>query len=1534
MKTTEKERDHKKHRPVRRKPLRAGAVFVGSVFFFALVISTLSVSAQTVSGQRNTIYDSPYVSVTADGKAWTTNAKDRNVRWYSLGEQVETGLVSSLRPLRQGEHYYFTRRLGMIPVGRWQVQWEQGQCIHNSYPKGENLYHGVPFRRQVCQKLHYSGWIPYCADCGEMLDEILVYMSREAALSIHYLKVGDGMSYYYLCPFCSNLEQGNEYQEHYCKAVSYNQYQVRYDANCSDYDGFMENSIHMYQNADVYEGKKVSPATRLSFNRYVRTGYVFTGWNTVPEGTGKSFSDGEEILNLTDQDCHMNGESGVVTLYAQWKALSGTLRIDPAGGSYQGSRLVCSVTQDYGTVYTVDTSGVQPPSGHRVSFETNGGNSLPDITGTMHFTEWKLEQPFCGSFQNDRYWFVSRLGEEDLLTASYDYDSVILPTAVKEGSSFGGWYYDEALELPAGAAGDRITPTADITLYAKWVELVLKATDNYRANGGKGAVDLAWSQPDSTDKWYLLYQSLDGKCWKRIFSETDIGEDKVVEMEAGYTGRTGTFTVSETGLYTLTAAGAQGGSYGDFAGGKGGSVEASFWLEKGEVLTYVVGGSNGYNGGGRGNMYTSGGGCTMVSSDRKGLLLVAGGGGGATSAGAGGAGGSLEGLLSAGYDGEAGGAGGGGGYRGGMAGEQILHHHTRSCRIDTSYNGLTETVVRDEYNSHVDAGHDQENDECGDCYQYALQRAGNRVNLMPVKGNTSVEVQAMLWKQICRGGELWEDSCLKVYDQNGICFFSRDLSNILHNSNVLMSQMIQRQVRAWEQGGNMIFPRFSTEFIWLLPEKDDNEEDNGGYTKYWSVRNEDGTSEILGEFKENGGAPVRQLWGKAARGDYPLYPDITFRNTGDTGYHLENTPLFFVRNNGCNESGVLLNELIDIPAGTTGIYVEVLAKGEPAESHDVVKALITGIRFQGGTQIVCGMQEGQVISSKPSYGGSSYVNEAYAYYQSQQAGVQKSNGKFSLKSVSVGYMDQHTMEGVSAPDLAAPYAVAQETVKKEGLGMNRTLVTWQEPEDRGTRYYHVAESYYAGDDSPLCRSNETVNTLRSGIKGYFYCVDENSDTNVTSMSKFTEETGLEIPVKDTMQYLHIAAADVAGNLSHTVHIPVNAQDMAWPLHTKQLSVSGDGGNLYSAGNKTWYVRSDGVTPFTLGYEAYIDGTASESYQINHAVFAVSGEAGNAEITHRLYLQNQPLSAGRIAVPEAYYRFLSDGPSLISYYPYTDACRDDNNRVLHLEQSFVMEKEASGRKLRICPRAGAEWEETVMYSAGEEDALHGLTLIGDGEPPRIQGLELLREMTLIDRRVADPVLNVTAKDLLSGVREFYLTVCNSDNNCEKRFDPDEAGLIQIKLTEEDQLFSGDFTVIARAVDNVGNEITLSEDTTEFGLTARIERILSPHDPVFQNGESGILYLTVWGYPDSVEIEFPKEMTDQDPMLNKKIEYAGSPKYCQEEQLQFMIPLYTPANADYTVTVRAYKGEKRLEQYPELSVVGVSGTVLDDFRTRLR
>ena len=55
-------------------------------------------------------------------------------------------------------------------------------------------------------------------------------------------------------------------------------------------------------------------AQNLTENTYTKQGYTFNGWNTKPDGTGTSYTDGQEVNNLAT--------SGDVTLYAQWNVNS------------------------------------------------------------------------------------------------------------------------------------------------------------------------------------------------------------------------------------------------------------------------------------------------------------------------------------------------------------------------------------------------------------------------------------------------------------------------------------------------------------------------------------------------------------------------------------------------------------------------------------------------------------------------------------------------------------------------------------------------------------------------------------------------------------------------------------------------------------------------------------------------------------------------------------------------------------------------------------------------------------------------------------------------------------------------------------------------------------------------------------------------------------------------------------------------------------------------------------------------------------
>ncbi|MBR6745590.1 MAG: InlB B-repeat-containing protein [Clostridia bacterium] len=88
-------------------------------------------------------------------------------------------------------------------------------------------------------------------------------------------------------------------------------YTVVYDPNGGE--GEMQSSDHVY---DVHSA--------LHENKFTRTHYIFIGWSLSKDG-GKIYADRESVLNLT-------GESGTVTLYAQWEAIRYTVSFDPNGG--------------------------------------------------------------------------------------------------------------------------------------------------------------------------------------------------------------------------------------------------------------------------------------------------------------------------------------------------------------------------------------------------------------------------------------------------------------------------------------------------------------------------------------------------------------------------------------------------------------------------------------------------------------------------------------------------------------------------------------------------------------------------------------------------------------------------------------------------------------------------------------------------------------------------------------------------------------------------------------------------------------------------------------------------------------------------------------------------------------------------------------------------------------------------------------------------------------------------------------------------
>ncbi len=94
-----------------------------------------------------------------------------------------------------------------------------------------------------------------------------------------------------------------------------NTYAVQFNRNGGD-SGTMAPQSFTYDAAD----------TALSGNQFLRSGYVFAGWNSAVDGSGTAYGEKEPVRNL------IADANGVVQLYAQWKAGSFTVNFNSGSG--------------------------------------------------------------------------------------------------------------------------------------------------------------------------------------------------------------------------------------------------------------------------------------------------------------------------------------------------------------------------------------------------------------------------------------------------------------------------------------------------------------------------------------------------------------------------------------------------------------------------------------------------------------------------------------------------------------------------------------------------------------------------------------------------------------------------------------------------------------------------------------------------------------------------------------------------------------------------------------------------------------------------------------------------------------------------------------------------------------------------------------------------------------------------------------------------------------------------------------------------
>jgi len=229
-------------------------------------------------------------------------------------------------------------------------------------------------------------------------------------------------------------------------------------------------------------------------NAMSRDGYVFLGWNTMPDGSGKTYKNKASVKNLTLED----GET--VALYAQWASASYNICFAANGGS---GKMDPMSGVKYGKAQKLAANTLRPRDGYIFL----GWNTMPDGSGISYKDKASVRNlaqsdsdtaTLYAQWVKDAYTVVfdANGGEDEngkrISSQSdlpYKKSAKLNGNPFKRGGyTFLGWntkadgtgktYKNKASVKSLCATGDGV-----VTLYAQWKPVAYKIT--YSLGGGK-----------------------------------------------------------------------------------------------------------------------------------------------------------------------------------------------------------------------------------------------------------------------------------------------------------------------------------------------------------------------------------------------------------------------------------------------------------------------------------------------------------------------------------------------------------------------------------------------------------------------------------------------------------------------------------------------------------------------------------------------------------------------------------------------------------------------------------------------------------------------------------------------------------------------------------------------------------------------------------------------------------------------------------------------------------------------------------------
>jgi uncharacterized repeat protein (TIGR02543 family) len=289
--------------------------------------------------------------------------------------------------------------------------------------------------------------------------------------------------------------------------------------------------------------QSATSATALTSNTFTRSGYTFSGWNTLADGSGTSYANGASYPF-----------SASTTLYAQWTSSSSTVTFNANGGtgtmSNQTASSATNLTSNTFTRSGYTFSGWNTDAGGSGTSYANGA-SYPFTANVTLYAQWTLITYTVT--------FNANLGTGSMSNQIAGVATNLTANAfTRSGYSFSGWNTAADGSGTSYANSASFPFTANTTLYAQWTVI---STPTISSSGTLSAVSTTYGTASSNTTFSVSGSALTND----IVVTPPAGFQVSLSAASGFgTSLTLTQTagvVSSTTIYVRLAATTNAGTY-------------------------------------------------------------------------------------------------------------------------------------------------------------------------------------------------------------------------------------------------------------------------------------------------------------------------------------------------------------------------------------------------------------------------------------------------------------------------------------------------------------------------------------------------------------------------------------------------------------------------------------------------------------------------------------------------------------------------------------------------------------------------------------------------------------------------------------------------------------------------------------------------------------------------------------------------------------------------------------------------------------